>query len=241
MATNQQLSEIMALDLGIEIKNRRPTAKEVFKWLDIDLLPHTSVDTLLCEIYEWTSRNWRSTNENLIGEIFNPSEIPKIKEALIKVPKRTANVPDFEFTKEDFIDIGLDIPSLFGISIKGKIENAKTISVKVNKVTKSRITNIDPPGIQILSQLSAFSQTNSKLYRQKIKRNYLIKSLFYAESVDIFFEKKAGANFDVSFSTNDINVETKIDTKNEKEIKLKYKGQMAPFAADLVKGKDFDF
>ena len=58
-------------DLGIDIKNRRPSAKETFKWLDIDLLPHSSADTLLCEIYEWNTRNWRTTGENLIGEIFD--------------------------------------------------------------------------------------------------------------------------------------------------------------------------
>jgi len=41
MATNQQLTELLELDLGISIVNRRPHAKEIFKWLDIDLLPHS--------------------------------------------------------------------------------------------------------------------------------------------------------------------------------------------------------
>lgn len=143
MATNQELNEKMALDLGISLINRRPTAKEVFKWLDIDLLPHSSIDTLLCEIFEWNSRNWRTTGENLIGEIFSVHELSEIKEALIAIPLEQANVPDFEFTKEDIINIGLGIPSLFDIGLKGDIQNAKELNIKVNGVLKSRITNID--------------------------------------------------------------------------------------------------
>ena len=103
MATNNELTSKLALDLGIDIKNRRPSARETFKWLDIDLLPHSSADTLLCEIYEWNSRNWRTTGENLIGEIFTEIELPELKKLLMAVPKELANVPDFEFTKEDLI------------------------------------------------------------------------------------------------------------------------------------------
>lgn len=55
MENNQQLTELLALDLGINLINRRPYAKEVFKWQDIDLLPHSSADTLLCEIYKENS------------------------------------------------------------------------------------------------------------------------------------------------------------------------------------------
>ena len=47
MENNQQLTDLLALDLGINLINRRPYAKEVFKWQDIDLLPHSSADTLL--------------------------------------------------------------------------------------------------------------------------------------------------------------------------------------------------
>lgn len=241
MATNQELTDKLALDLGLEIVNRRPTAREVFKWLDMDLLPHSSADTLLCEIYEWNARNWRTTSENLIGEIFTESELPALKTALSSIPKVFANVPDFEFTKEDIIDIGLSIPSLFGIGFKGDIKNAKELSIKINGVTKARITNIDAPGIEIMRRLSEFAQDHSKAYRRKIKRNYIAKALFYADNVEINLKKEAGVDIEVGFSIENIEVKPQVDTDTKKEIKLSYTGRMAPFAATLVMGKDFDF
>lgn len=241
MATNQELTDKLALDLGIDIINRRPSAREIFKWLDIDLLPHSSSDTLLCEIYEWDARNWRTTGENLIGEIFTENELPVLKEALISIPKEFANVPDFEFTKDDIIGIGVGLPSLFGIAFKGDIKNAKELSVKVNGITKARITNIDAPGIQIMRKLSEFAQNHSKEYRRKIKRNFLAKALFYAESVDISLKKDAGVDFEVGFAVENVEVKAQVDTNTQKQIKLRYTGKMAPFGATLVMGKDFDF
>lgn len=241
MATNQELSTKMSLDLGIEIVNRRPSAKEVFKWLDIDLLPHSSADTLLCEIYEWNTRNWRTTGENLIGEIFEVERIADLKEALISIPKQIANVPDFEFTKEDILGIGLAIPSLFGIGFRGDVKNAKELTVKVSGVTKSRITNIDSPGIEILRKLSEFSQDNSKKYRRTIKRNYIAKALFYASNVEIFLKKEAGVDIEIQFAVDNVEVKTSADSDTTTQISLKYTSKMAPFAATLVMGKDFDF
>ena len=241
MTTNKELTSKLALDLGIDIKNRRPSARETFKWLDIDLLPHSSADTLLCEIYEWNARNWRTTGENLIGEIFTEAELPSLKKMLTEVPREVANVPDFEFTREDILDIGVEIPSLFGIGFKGDVSKATELSVKVNGVTKSRITNIDSPGIQIMHRLSEFAEKHPKIYRRKIKRNYIVKALFYAESTEIYLKKDAEVDIEVGFAIENVDVKTQVDTDTKKQIKLKYTGKMAPFAATLVKGKDFNF
>jgi hypothetical protein len=240
MQTNQQLSDLMALDLGINLINRRPYAKEVFKWQDIELLPHSSTDTLLCEIYEWNGRNWRTTNNNLIGYLFSGEQLNTVKNQLLNTPKHTALIPDFEFTKDSMIEYGLSLPSLFNIGINGNINSAKNFSIRVNGVTKSRITNIDSPGIEILKSFSEFTQSKSKTYRKNIKFNYLSISLFYAESVEIFLEKESGISLDVSFQTTNVNVETKVDTDTKKHFVLKYSGNQTPFAAKFVKGKNFD-
>ncbi len=240
MTTNSELTTQLAFDLGIKIKNRRPTAKETFKWLDIDLLPHSSADTLLCEIYEWNARNWRTTGENLIGEIFKGDEIQEIKSKLVNVQKEFANVPDFEITKDDLFDIGLELPALLGIGLKGDVQKAKEFSIKVNKVTKSRITNIDEPGIQIMNQLAEFLKKHKKKYRRKIKRNYIVKALFYAESVEIYLKKDAEVEIEVGLPVDNVEVKTEVDTATKKQIQLKYSGRNAPFAATLVLGKDFD-
>ncbi|SHK62629.1 hypothetical protein [Chryseobacterium polytrichastri] len=240
MESNQQLTDLLALDLGITLINRRPYAKEVFKWQDMELLPHSSVDTLLCEIFEWNGRNWRTTENNLIGFLFSGEDLAKVKDQLINIPKQPALIPDFEFTKDSMIEYGLSLPSLFNIGINGNIKNAKDFSVKVNGVTKSRITNIDSPGIEILKSYSEFTQDQSKTYRKNIKFNYLSTSLFYAESVEIYLEKESTVGLDLNFQTQNVEVEAKLDTDTKKHFVLKYSGNQAPFAAKFTKGKDFD-
>lgn len=237
---NKELTNLLALDLGITITNRRPYAKEVFKWQDIDLLPHSSLDTLLCEIFEWNGRNWRTTGNNLIGFLFSDENLETVKNQLINTPKHQALIPDFEFTKDNMIEYGLSLPSLFNIGINGDIKNAKDFSVKVNGVTKSRITNIDSPGIEILKNYSEFTQSKSKTYRKNIKFNYLNTSLFYAESVEIYLEKESAVGLDLNFQTQNVEVEAKLDTDTKKHFVLKYSGNQAPFAAKFTKGKDFD-
>ena len=240
MENNQDLTDLLALDLGINIVDRRPYAKEVFKWQDMDLLPHSSTDTLLCEIFEWNGRNWRTTGNNLIGYLFSGDLLNTVKEQLINIPKHPALIPDFEFTKESMVEYGLSLPSLFNIGVNGDIKNTKSFSVRVNGVTKSRITNIDTPGIEILKNYSLFTQSKSKTYRKNIKFNYLSTSLFYAESVEIFLEKESGVGLDVSFQTENVEVDAKVDTDTKKHFVLKYSGNQAPFAAKFTKGKDFN-
>jgi hypothetical protein len=124
--------------------------------------------------------------------------------------------------------------------VSGDIKNAKDFSIKVNGVTKSRITNIDSPGIEILRSYSEFTQDQSKSYRKNIKFNYLSASLFYAESVEINLEKESGVDLEVSFQTQGVEVEAKVDTDTKKNFILKYTGNQAPFAAKFTKGKDFN-
>ncbi|WP_027379791.1 hypothetical protein [Chryseobacterium daeguense] len=240
MENNQQLTDLLALDLGITIVNRRPYAKEVFKWQDMDLLPHSSADTLLCEIYEWNGRNWRTTNNNLIGYLFSGEQLNIFKNQLINVQKFPALIPDFEFTKDNMIEFGLSLPSLFNIGLTGDINNAKDFSVRVNGVTKSRITNIDSPGVEILRKYSEFTQNESRTYRKNVKFNFLSTSLFYAESVEINLEKESGVDLDVVFQTQNVEVKANVDTDTKKNFILKYTGNQAPFAAKFTKGKDFD-
>ncbi|ASK30334.1 hypothetical protein CEY12_09515 [Chryseobacterium sp. T16E-39] len=240
MENNKELTELLALDLGINLVDRRPYAKEVFKWQDMDLLPHSSTDTLLCEIFEWNGRNWRTTGNNLIGYLFSDESLAAVKNQLINAPKHPALIPDFEFTKDSMIEYGLSLPSLFNIGVNGDIKNVKSFSVRVNGVTKSRITNIDSPGIEILKNYSIFTDDQTKVYRRNIKFNYLSTSLFYAESVEIFLEKESSVGLDVSFQTQDVEVEAKLDTDTKKHFVLKYSGNQAPFAAKFTKGKDFN-
>lgn len=237
MASNEQLTKQLALDLGVDITNRRPYAKEVFKYFDMDLLPHSSEATLLGEIFEWSGRNWRTTENNVIGYITpDPSALLAQLKA---VTKASANVPDFEFTKSDLIDMGVTVP-IYGISLKGKIADTTDLSIKMTGITKSRLTNVEQPGIEIKFLLSQFAANSSQKYRQAIKSNYLANALFYAQKVEIVIKKTADVDAGVSFDPGIGTVAVNADTDTEKNYTVTYgPSENAPFAASFVKGKDY--
>lgn len=237
--SNAAYTNELALDLGIDIINRRPLAKEVFKWQDIDLLPHSSEDTLLGEIFDWTGRNWRTTENNLIGWIFSGEDIPRMAQELANVDRAIARIPDFTFNKEHITELDFKIPSLFNLSFTGQMNRAKDLEVTITGVTKSRLTNYESPGIEVLNTLSKFMETDSRAYRREIKRNYLANALFYADSAEITIEKDSGVEVGVEVDVNNTTQEVKLDTETKKVISVKYAGNACPFAASMVKGKEF--
>jgi len=241
MAKNEQLTDKLALDLGVKFINRRPYAREIFKKFSIDLLPHSSTDTLAGELYERKNRNWSTTNDNIVGVIAEGQieTIDLLIKQLKKLTRHEAQIPDFEFSKEEIIGMGLKLPSLFNIGFTGQVENAKNLSVKVNGVTKSRITNYEEPGIKIIELLSALASHKPKTYKQKVPSKYIAEALFYAESVEILLEKESGSDIGIDFDLKGVTVTAETDTDVKKVFKLAYKGKMAPFAATFVKGKDF--
>ncbi len=236
--TQKQLVDQLSLDLGISIKNRRPYAQEVFKHMDMDLLPRSSVDTLLGELYEWEGRLYRSKNQNLIGFLFSDAELKAMEKKLGAMVKVDAQVPVFEFTREHVLELGGAIPALFSIDLKGKINSTKELSIVVSDVTVVRLTNYQEPGISIHNALSKYAQGNSKGYRKNIKNDYVAEALFYAKSVELSLEKKAGQEVKLSFDAN-VKVEVEVDNSSTYKAKLSYKGNGAPFAAKMREGKKF--
>lgn len=239
MATNIELTESAFKDLGLFPPARRPYAKEIFKIYDIDLLPHASEDTMIGEIFEWSGRAFRTTADNLIGLITDADMIPELKQKLKDINLANASVPDFEFSKEEIVDFGFKLPFLFNIGFSGNVQSAAKLSVKVNSLKKSRITNIDEPGITIKTLLVKYEDENPREYRRRIKNDWISEALFYADSVEIELEKASGVNIDISFDVNNVEVNANIDTDTKKNYVLKYTGgNNIPFGATLKKGKD---
>lgn len=237
--SNEEMTDLLALDLGTLFENRNPYAKEIFNRFDIDLLPHSSEDTMLGEIYELFGGAWRTNNINIVGIIFSDDQIPSVVQQLRNVPKNNASIPDFVFDKKSIIELGLKIPSLYNISFGGDIDSATKLEVKINQVTKSRLTNTQNPGIDIIRTFSAFKESHTRLYRKNIKFEYLVESLFYAESVEILLEKAPDVNIGVGFQVEGVDVTVGVDTATKKSYTLKYSGQNLPFGATMVRGKNF--
>jgi len=239
MDTDKQLTESVFMELGISSPGRLPYAKEIFKVYDIDLLPHASEDTSLCEIFENSGRAFRSTGDNLVGIIAPEDRVTTLYSALQQVVPVQASVPNFQFSKEEIIDFGFKLPFLFNINFTGNVNNAKSLSVKVNSLKKSRISNATQPGIEIRNLLQRFEDENPREYRNRIKHDWIAEALFFAESVDIEFEKDAGVALDVSFEVNNVEVTANVNTATQKKYTLKYTGgHNIPFGATFKKGKE---
>lgn len=238
MATQEELTEQLAIDLGITIgKKRLPYAKEVFKSTDMDLLPRSSEDTLLGEQYEWSGRQYRSLNTNIIGFLYDDAGMDAMREQLSKVRRVKALVPSFEFNKDHLIELGGTLPSIFDLQFSGKLKTTKELTVTVSDVLTSRITNYEDPGREIRNRLSAFAESRSKAYRKSIKRDYVAEALFYATSVEIALERGSDMNVDFSFEST-AKVEVLVENEAKKRYRLSYKGNAAPFAAKMRQGSD---
>ncbi|MXN92037.1 hypothetical protein GR160_12450 [Flavobacterium sp. Sd200] len=239
MNTNEQLTEAAFAQLGILPINRLPYAKEIFKIYDIDLLPHASADTAIGEIFEWSGRSFRTTNDNIAAVIAEENAVINLMTQLKAISSFEAGVPDFQFSKEEVISFGFKLPFLFNINFSGEVKNAKSLSVKVLSLKKARLTNSAEPGLTIKKLLSAYEDNNTRDYKQKIKHNYIAEALFYADSIQIEFEKEAGVGIDVSFDVQGVEVTANVDTETKKQYTLKYSGgNKIPFGATLKKGKD---
>lgn len=237
MATNAELTKQLALELGVEFVSRRPYAREIFKYYNIDLLSNSAEDTLVGELFDFYVRDWRTTHNNIVGLI--TTDTLRLTNELKAMPKINAQVPDFEFSKEDIVDAGFKIPALFNLRFSGAVRNAKKLTVKVNGIKRARLTNYEAPGIEISNLLSVFARDNSKEYRQKIKNDYVVKALFYADSFEIELEKEVGVEIEIGFDINAVNVEVGTDTETKKHYVIRYKDMhQAPFGANFVKGKN---
>lgn len=239
METNKELTEAAFRDLGILPINRMPYAKEIFKLYDIDLLPHASNDTLIGEIFDWSGRSFKTTNDNIVGVIATEDNVDDLVAKLKNIPALPANVPDFQFSKEEIISFGLKLPFLFNIGFSGEVKSAKNLSVKVRSLTKSRLKNTEEPGISIKRLLASFEENNTRDYKEKIKHDYIAEALFYADSVEVELDKESGVDIDISFDAANVEVTANADTDTKKHFTLKYSGGNAiPFGATLKKGKD---
>lgn len=238
--TQAERTAQLGLDLGTLISGRMPHADEVFKAFDVELLPHTSSDTLLGELFSRSGRAYRSNSKNLIGYLYEHDldAMDRVRERIRQQPRLDALMPNFEFTKEHILELNGSIPSLFNLSFNGRIESAKKLTVTVSNVKKSRLTNYEEPGRSIRNLLSAYAQEQAKSYRANIKKDYLAEALFYADSIVVELEKSAGQNLDVSFDL-DATVEVTLENATSKRFKLSYAGAGCPFGAIMRKGKDF--
>lgn len=236
--TNKQLVEQMGLELGLNFEGRMPYAREVFKYLNMDLLPRAAEHTLLGELFDWDARQFRSRNKNIVGYLYKENDLAAMVNRLRAVPESPAAVPLFEFNKEHIIELAGDIPSLFKLSFSGKLKTAKELTIKVTDLTAKRLTNYEEPGISILGALSQYALRNTRGYRRYIKRDYLAEELLYAASVEVTLERGTDLGVDFSFDPG-VEVEVKADSATKKKYKLTYSGNKAPFAAKMRRGADF--
>jgi hypothetical protein len=235
MPTNIDYLELMEARTGLHFDGRRPYAREVFQWQDIDLLPHSSADTLAGEMFERKEKNWRTLNRNLAGKLFSGPALEEVVQQLRTIPREEAMIPDFEFDRADLVGLGFRIPSLFNLGFTGRVEAAGRMLVRVKGVTKARLTNITGPGIQIFGALRAFSEENPREFRRTLRNRHISTALFYASAVEVEMEKESDIDAGVSFPAQGVEVEVIADSDVRRAYRLSYLGRTAPFAATFAR------
>lgn len=235
MISNETLKQAMALDLGIDLSNRDALASEVLKYQDIHLLPHSSTDTMLGEIFENNGSTGHTKNQNLIGYLFTGHQLQDMVKKLKEITKADAQIPTFVFSKDHIASLGFKIPALFNIGFHGNMNSAKDFSVKVSGVTKQRIDNYQSPGTEIYAAFSSFTLNKTKTYRQKIRFNYISVALFYAEKVEISLDKGSAAAVDFDFDAEAAKVEVIADSDSKKSVPTDLFRKPVPFCCKFSK------
>jgi hypothetical protein len=219
---------------GLRFAGRKPYAREVFQWQDIDLLPHSSADTLAGELFERKEKNWRTLNRNIAGNLFAGPALEEVVQQLRSIPREEAMIPDFEFDRGDLVGLGFRIPSLFNIGFTGRVEAAGRVLVRVQGVTKARLSNIAEPGIRLFNALKALSEDHPRDFRRRFRDRHISTALFYAAAVEVEIEKESGIDAGVTFPAQGVAVEVMADSDVRRAYRLSYLGRTAPFAATFA-------
>ncbi len=215
--------------------------KEFVEEYGVDLLPYSTQQLSIGEVVRW---------KGLLNQIidflhytpadyfdWSESKIKKLNKELSNIEFSNAMFPDMEIKDEfdssnDMIIPGLNI-NLNTMLDKSDVKSFKFINVKA-KVLEGAVRR------QLSKGIEEMKNKNFALYKEKIRRYWIIESLFYAEDIAISVNKNINVDLKASFKAMGID-NIAIDSNNSSQRIHTYvlKGINCPFAGELVKGRRF--
>jgi len=204
----------------------------------VDLLPVSSADIYLGEIWEWEGL-FNSTLIRLQDDLcnhFRLADDAKAKDLLLKlkkVKKTEANFPDIEVSKDFKSSADLKVPSI-NLDLGNELSVGSVKRFLFKGVKSKAIIELRPELDDLLNDLK---DKNFKHYREKIRTNNVIIQLYYASSVEIAIDKNISNKAEVEAKIKSLgNVD--VDVASATEIKFTVGSGDCPFAGQFVKGKE---
>lgn len=207
----------------------------------VDLLPYSTQQLSIGEVV-----NWKGLLNQIIdymhytpADYFNWSEskIKKLNKELSACKFSDAMFPDMEIKDEFNSDSDLLLPGLnFDLKAlvdKSDVQSFKFVNVKA-KVLEGSLRR------QLAKGIEEMKNDNFSLYKDKIRRFWILEGLFYAEDLAITINKSVSVDLKAALETAGIeNVSLDTDNSSSKSHTYMLKGINCPFAGELVKGRKF--
>ncbi|MFH2096688.1 MAG: hypothetical protein ABIJ16_13340 [Bacteroidota bacterium] len=215
--------------------------REFMEEYGVDLLPYSTGNLSLGEICDWKGLIHQVIDfrHYTLADYFpwDEKDIKRINRELSEIKMSNAVFPDMEIKNEFESSSDMVIPGT-NISLENKVDtNAvksfRFINVKA-KVLEGEVRRKLAAGLEVLKE------KDFNLYKEKIRKFWIIESLFYAKDVEISVEKSVSIDLIAELSSTGLE-NLKVDHKSGSGKVHSYviKGLNCPFAGELVKGRKF--
>lgn len=215
--------------------------KEFEREYGVDLLPYSTSDIKIGEIMDWEGLIFQSLDfkNYTIADVFEipEPEIVALNNELKNVAFENASFPNMVINSGINNDSDLQIPGV-NLSLAGKVEASKVKQFSFKGVKSKRLTGAIRRNI--VKELEVLKEKNFTRYKEKIRNFLIIETLFYATEIQIDLEKNGAINLSaelnaMGLSENDLS----IDNSSSNTTSYTVKNINCPFAAELVRGKQF--
>ncbi|MBC8083427.1 MAG: hypothetical protein H7Z21_09465 [Hymenobacter sp.] len=215
-----------------------PSLKEFRRQYSAELLTHAPSDLLLGELYEWKglfTRRLDPTGQNLIDHLdLDRATREDLRQRLAAVPAVPATFAQIDLkndlqTNADLQLSNLPAPLAASLSVEKiqKFEFGGVVSRRLNGELR----------IELRQHLDRLKERNQQKYRQVLRHAQVADSVFYAGAVLIQLESTTSLSVEAEEALKKIS--GKAEFINAKTQQITFGQADCPFAAELVKGKDF--
>ena len=215
--------------------------REFIEEFGVDLLPYSTDQLKLGELVDWKGLLHQIIDfqHYTVVDCFlwSDRKIKKLNKELSNCKYSDAMFPDMEIKDEFNSKSDLALPGV-NINLSNKIEKSDLQSFRFTNI-KSKVLD-GSTRRQLVRGIEDLKNDNFALYKEKIRRYWIIEQLFYAESVAITINKNANIDLKAALKADGIDNVT-FDSNNSTKKSHTYimKGINCPFAGELVKGRRF--
>ena len=217
-------------------------AKSFQKEYGLDLLPYAESNVQLLELMEvkgLLNKQLNYLNVSLLDELqLAPDQLEEFNSELAAIPLDEAQIPTIDISKDFQSNSDLKVP-MFKLDLSAQIDFSEVDSFTFSGLKSKRI--FGKLKVDLENLLEDFENSHKDTYKSKIKHNYIIESLWYADSLTITTKSTKKLDIKAQLDTKD-STQQQLDPELNKDGTYTYKldnASSTPFAAQLTQGKNF--